>query len=50
MWSKVKKKLYDVSVNVSAYTIVAIITALVFLVPITLICGCIKLIIMMFGV
>jgi hypothetical protein len=50
MWNKAKDKLSKLLTNVIAYTLVISIGALILIVPITLIGGCIKLIIMMFGV
>ena len=50
MWSKFKNKIIDWGSTAIAFAFLILIGSLMFLVPITLICGCAKLIMMMFGV
>ena len=49
MWSKLKNKVIDWGSSAIAATMALFIGLLAFLIPITSICGCIKLITMMFG-
>ena len=50
MWKEVKKKVLDWGSTAISFVFIVLIGSLMFLVPITLICGCAKLIMLMFGV
>jgi hypothetical protein len=50
MWKEVKKKVFDWGSTAIAFAFLVLTGSLIFIVPITLICGCAKLIMLMFGV